>query len=282
LDALTDIHENLPQMAASAYALAHQHCGPCRNFHALWPYLRIGRISSGVEGGRAALAAAIGDVCQSGPKDVLIAGAADTGVLCLAANAPGGRNARFFLADVCETPLLLCRDFAQTWNLHLETWLGDLVEFGHERRFDVIVAHSLLQYFAPAQRIPLFARLAAALRPGGRLLQIFNTGRRIREPHMTEYRNDYADWVLAQLSARDIALPEPRETFHARLTAYAEEREEREGVVESEDEVIAMMQAGGLTVLSCRDVDLSLSAPYTEFVAKIAKRRHLSIATVAA
>src|SRR5215831_2089657 len=126
MEVMTEIDEHLHQMALDAYASAARRCGECANLHALWPYLRIARIGSGVEGGGSILATAISDICATGPKDVLIAGAADTGILNLAARTSGGRAASFVVVDLCGTPLELCRKFAKRCNLRLKTRVQDV------------------------------------------------------------------------------------------------------------------------------------------------------------
>jgi ubiquinone/menaquinone biosynthesis C-methylase UbiE len=267
-------------LAKDAYALAMQRCRGCHNFHALWPYLRIGRISSGVEGGRAALAAAIHESCTRGSREILITGAADTGILCLAAQASKDSAASFVVIDVCDTPLELCRRFAKQWNLRVETKVADVTELTFQNRFDIVIAHSLLHYLRSEKRVKMFSRIAAALKPDGKFLQVFNTGHKIRGATVSEYRDRYPDWVLEQLEARNIDLPEVRSAFRARLAAYAEEREQREGVAETPEEILAMMRSAGFSDISCRDIELNLAAPYTNFVAKLSKRRYLSIASI--
>ena len=51
MEEIPEIDERLHRMAPDAYALATLRCGACANLHALWPYLRIARIVSGVRVG---------------------------------------------------------------------------------------------------------------------------------------------------------------------------------------------------------------------------------------
>ncbi len=60
------------------------------------------------------------------------------------------------------------------------------------------------------------------------------------------------------------------------------ERQHREGMIRSEDEVVEMSRAAGFVVANCREIDLNLSPTYTAFVTKISKRRFLCIASVPA
>jgi SAM-dependent methyltransferase len=280
MEVMPEIDEHLHQMAIDAYVLATRRCGVCANFHALWPYLRIARIVSGVEGGDSILAAAISEICATGPKDVLIAGAADTGILSLVAKTEGGRAASFVVIDLCDTPLELCRKFAKRCNLRLETGVQDVADMRFRARFDVIIAHSLLQFIPPQDRLKVFSRFAGALRPGGKFIQIFNTSRRIQPTVAADYHHHYRDWVMRELETRNVPLPTTCEAFRARLVSYAMERENREGVVESEERVLDVMRSAGFSAISCRNIDLNLAPGYSDFVAQLSKRRYLTVASI--
>jgi len=84
--------ENLRQLAAEAYELSGRLCGTCRDQHALWPYLRLSRASVGVESPGSKLEAQLGDLFGRGLRNVLIAGAQDTGVLALVSRAGNKRK----------------------------------------------------------------------------------------------------------------------------------------------------------------------------------------------
>lgn len=277
---MPEIDEHLHQMAMDAYALATRRCGACANLHALWPYLRIARIVSGVEGGDSMLTATISEICATGPKDVLIAGAADTGILNLVAKSSGGRAASFVVIDLCDTPLELCRKFANRCNLPLKTKVQDVADIRFRARFDVIIAHSLLQFIPPQNRLRVFSRFAWALKPGGKFIQIFNTSRRIQPTIAADYRRHYSDWVMRELEAKNVPLPTTREAFCARLVSYAMERENREGVVESEEEVLEVVRSAGFSTISCENIDLNLAPRYNDFVAQLLKRRYLTVASI--
>jgi SAM-dependent methyltransferase len=280
MEAMPEIDEHLHQMAIDAYALATRRCGVCVNLHALWPYLRIARIVSGVEGGDAVLGAAISEICTTGPKDVLIAGAADTGILNLVARTHGGRAAIFFVVDLCDTPLELCRKFAKRCNLRLKTGVQDVADIRFRAQFDVIIAHSLLQFISPKDRLKVFSRFAWALKPGGKFIQIFNTSRRIEPTIAADYHRHYPDWVMRELEAKNVPLPTTREAFCARLVSYAMERKNREGVVESEEEVLDLIHSAGFSKISCKNINLNLAPKYSEFVAQLSKRRYLTVASI--
>jgi hypothetical protein len=75
--------EDLPLLAADAFRVANRLCGPCKNFHILWPHRRIAEAVGG-SGDRIVLSALDKLVSKSGRK-ILIAGCADTGLLATVA-----------------------------------------------------------------------------------------------------------------------------------------------------------------------------------------------------
>jgi hypothetical protein len=42
--------EDLPLIAAENFAIASRTCRSCGHMHALWPYIRLARASTGIEG----------------------------------------------------------------------------------------------------------------------------------------------------------------------------------------------------------------------------------------
>jgi hypothetical protein len=75
--------ERLSDLAAQAYQLSDRLCGTCRNLHALWPYMRLLRSSTGVEHQGSNLEIALRGLIAGGLRKILIAGAADTGLLAV-------------------------------------------------------------------------------------------------------------------------------------------------------------------------------------------------------
>ena len=62
----------------------------------------------------------------SGGKRVLIAAAADTGLLATVARAGSGLDPDITVVDRCETPLELCRRYASERSLPVQTQIADL------------------------------------------------------------------------------------------------------------------------------------------------------------
>jgi ubiquinone/menaquinone biosynthesis C-methylase UbiE len=274
--------ENIPELIVDSARLAVERCGACQNMHVLWPMLRQSRVVSGIEGGAHDLSAAIATACAGGRKRILIAGAADTGTLCLAANASAQHGAEFTIIDICDTPLELCRRFAQRFGLRVHTLVADVHDLTFRREFDIVIAHSLLQFIPEQSRLTAYQRLADALASGGVIIQVFNAGARIEGQTASEHRKHYPEWVMSQFMQAGIELPEPYDTVYARLETYARDRERREGAVPDFQTVNSLMQEAGLSVVDCREIDLNVMGTYGEFLSKLSKRRYLSVARLAA
>jgi len=103
--------ENLRDIAARAYGLADTTCESCRDLHALWPYIRLSRMSTGVEGQASLLQTRLGELMAGGLRNVLIAGSQDTGLLTLVAKASDAQAGGITVLDICGTPLALCREY---------------------------------------------------------------------------------------------------------------------------------------------------------------------------
>lgn len=271
------IREDLPAMAAQAYELATSHCGHCLNFHALWPYRRIARMCGAAESGQAEIERTMAALMASGARRVLIAAAADTGLLASVARAGASREIAITVVDRCETPLELCRRFARNWSLPVETKIADLRGFETEN-FDFVYANSILQFIPAERRIDVLTRLRRSLRPGGHLVLVFNTGNRIPGAILPEYRAGYTDWVLAELDCQKIQLPDSREIFRQRIDDHAREREAREGAFDDPHVVDTMIEAAGFTIERREQLDMPLAQPYQHLVTKLMKRRFLTVA----
>jgi SAM-dependent methyltransferase len=269
--------EDLPAMAAQAYALADHLCLDCRNFHALWPYRRLARMCSAAEFGAPIIERTLRELLSFGGRHVLIAGAADSGLLAAVLRAGADLEPEITVVDRCETPLELCRQFAARWSFPLHTQRLDLVELGL-RDFDIIYANEVLQHFSKDERVGMLARMRRALRPGGHLVCVFHTGAHIEGDVVREYRTGYADWLLAELERIGIPLPDSAETFRQRANGCADGLRTREGTFEEPETVDGIMKAAGFVVVERTQFAMPLLERYQVFFARLGKRRFISVA----
>jgi len=166
--------------APLAHALALQHCRTdpatgrsCAWYHGLWPSLRALGVAKNSGGQRAFIASALGSIARTGthPK-VLVCGSADYALPAAVLGAYGEAGAALALdvVDVCATPLALVRWHAGRHAVTVGTFESDALTFDPDTRYDAILVNSFLGYFDPAARTRLYARWAAWLRTGGRLV----------------------------------------------------------------------------------------------------------------
>jgi SAM-dependent methyltransferase len=270
--------ENLREIAADAYALSARLCGACRDQHALWSYLRLSRASTGAESPDSKLQARLTALFDGGRRNVLIAGAQDTGLLTLMARAGAGHSLNIVVLDLCDTPLELCRTLASQWSLPTETIKQDLFDLQFERRFDVVLMHGTLNFIAAERQPQVLARLRQAMRPGGRLVLMFNTSRAIDTEAAAENHFDYVDFVLSELKRVGVPLPDSEQIMRDRFNARAHQRELRDKSFADPREVEGLLDRAAFKVESCDRIGVELAAPVDTLLAKFSKQRFMLVA----
>jgi SAM-dependent methyltransferase len=270
-----DFTEDIPQLAAEAADIAPRMCGACRNYHSLWPYLRLIGAPGAVANGEALLQSLIVGAMSETRRSLLIAGTADTGLLAIVARAVRGHDADIAVLDRCETPLELCRRFAARRGLSIDTICADLESFSAPPRFDVVVVHSLLPFIPAEHRLGVLCRLRQCLRPDGRLVIRFRT-RGPRAPE-DDYRNRVPSHLIGRLDHLGIALPEPRPLFRQRIEDYARERHARDVEVRLAD-VEGLIEAAGFAICTLAPLAPDEAAPFRQLAASASKRRYLAVA----
>ncbi len=273
------ISENLPQLAAEAFRLSRRLCGTCQNYHSLWTYQRIAGASGG-DVGAPEVSAVLGRLLSFPGREILIAGSADTGLLAVVLGFVQA-DCRVVVLDQCETPLELCRRFSSRTAHEIVTLRSNLVDMPVEARFDVVLAHSLLQYIGVQHRLEVLSRMRRALRPDGSLVLVFRTSARIEGALLQEYREGYSTRVIEQLDVLNVPLPEPREAFRRQVEIYAEERRAREGAHTSLQEVEELIGAAGFKIQELCAIGAAQTEPFRELGTKISKKRFLMVASPA-
>jgi SAM-dependent methyltransferase len=272
--------ERLSDIAAQAYGLADRSCGSCRDLHALWPYIRLSRSSTGVELEGSQLIQVLRELMADGRRDVLIAGAADTGLLALVARAAAdhaNHPANIVVIDICETPLELCRRSAAAWSLPIKTVRQDLVELNIRQQFDLVLVHGTLHFMTPLGRATALSAIQRAMRRGGRLVLLFNTSEPPTRQPEDKIHFDYATAVLSELKRQHVVLPDGEAALRERLAAHSRRRQLREGAFTRPSDVTLLLESAGLKVISCDEVDAGLSSGMRDYVSRISKRRFMAV-----
>ncbi len=252
----TPSSENLARLARLAYDASATHCGACRDFHVMWPYLRsLGLNGAGPEYNWPLHIDGLARAAE-GRSSVrwFLAGSADAGLLAAAEAAAGRLPAAvhsFTLVDLCGTPVALCRDHAAMQGLDLDAIVGDLGAYRPARPFDVVLMHQLLFFIAPEAR-PGFMRHAAGwLAAGGRLLLTVSVDVASRVPR-AERDNAVAAWreaaIRADAASGALVLPEDIDIFLGRLRGMRASRPAVRPPPMKLADAVALVEGAGLLV----------------------------------
>jgi SAM-dependent methyltransferase len=147
----------------------------CAWTHGFWQHLRLMGLASGPGRHAEFFRRAFDRVeAPSGAPRVLISGTADYSMLAHVLGAFRARSVEpeITVLDLCETPLALCRWFAERAGCDIVTWRGDVLDYREPARFDALCTHSFLSYFSPERRLDLLAKWRELLRPGGRAITV--------------------------------------------------------------------------------------------------------------
>jgi hypothetical protein len=241
--------EDLPALAALEYRLAHSLCRECKAYHALWGYSRIAGVNRGVATDETIIASMVPDIAGNPPR-VLIAGAADAGLLALMARVLHSRRPQITVADRCATPLALCERFAAQHSLPIATCCTELMEFSANEPFDLILAHYVLNHIPTGLRLAFLGRMRASLGKTGKLLLAC----RAQHPasQTGESRKVYSG-VAAVLSAMDIPLPDTAEVFQRHIATLNDFQQFRDAKKLSAEEVEALLAEAHFRVTDRHD-----------------------------
>lgn len=143
----------------------------CAWHHGLWPTLRLLGLATAPALHGEFLRPALAGVGGERPR-VLLSGAADHALLALALAAFGARKPQTTVLDVCDTPLLLNRWYAERVGRSVATRRANILDFEEADPFDVICTHAFLGNFDTAQRVALARRWHALLKPGGKAIMV--------------------------------------------------------------------------------------------------------------
>ncbi|MDM5180835.1 class I SAM-dependent methyltransferase [Massilia sp. DJPM01] len=227
-------------------------------YHAGWVVLQLLGIISGLDSERAHIVRHVRALARARPiASVYVAGSADCGLLSVLHEAFGadiaGLDVR--VADRSPVPLALCRQYAAAMGFPVALEVRDLgaPPGPAERRYDLVLTHSLLSFIAPHARAALVGHLAARLEVAGSLLLYQSVRARHGSPLLAYSPEQVDSMVGASLAAqRSAARCLPMLTEH-----------ELEGIVRafcaakithalaSEDELVHSARAAGLAGVRC-------------------------------
>ena len=263
--------EPLAESAPVSRRLAQEHCRPrpgggetCAWYHGFWQYLRLMGLAKTSGGQATFLFETLRGLARAGesPK-VLVSGSADYSMPAHALWAYRTEGARLQLAvvDLCETPLALCRWYAERQGAEMATHCRDVRDHEPSTPVDVVFTNSFLGNFDPDGRSRLFAGWRRQLRPGGKLL--FTNRLRPGAPETAlsfddEQARRFAEAAGQEAQARRATLDLDPDEVVRRARAYAERF--RSFPVRSVDEIRRLLTDAGF-VIDLLEVTTNLGRP---------------------
>ena len=242
-----DYREDLADLAEYEFRAAQTLCADCAEYHGLWGYGRLAGINNGVAMDADIMAPALRRLAFRGAR-ILIAGAADAGLLSLVAEATGDAKPDITIADRCETPLAVCRHYAQAHGLAIATLRTELADGPLEGRYDLILAHNLLLFIPAPVRSALLRNLAQALSDKGRLMLVVGMASPQQGGTARAQYRDHAG-LLEALRLRGIPLPEEESEFRRRIASLAEAWRARRAIILDRSAIETSLSAAGLMLV---------------------------------
>lgn len=170
--------------------LAPRHCTACHGFH-LSAIMRRATLPIDQRiGDFAEFQAATSQVLAqarstSNPVRVIIGGTTDTGLYAGLLNAavtvggPGfARSLDVTIIDQCQTPLEICKSYAQKDDLHPTTIGADMADFQPDTQAELILMHGVLSFIPLTKRLSFLKHIGTWLTPGGTLVSSTQLGHR--------------------------------------------------------------------------------------------------------
>jgi SAM-dependent methyltransferase len=206
--------DDLDAQAREGWRTGQQLCRGCGGYHQVWGLLRASGVVGGTRVDQPVLAPLIADLAAPG-QNILIAGAADAGLLQFMVEAAHARPLTIDIADRCPAPLALISEIAPPAAVAVRGFEADLTQFAAAAAYGLILSHSMLYFVPPEARGAVLSNLANALTPNGRLVLVL----RLSEPVEAAALAAHDDAWLARARDKLAAVPN--------LTAFAGENLER-------------------------------------------------------
>jgi ubiquinone/menaquinone biosynthesis C-methylase UbiE len=172
------MQEPLKELSLFTFYWAKHFCEPsCRLYHQNWSITRFIQNGNQLPDHAAYFIEKIQNYHALGHKNLLISGAADTGMLAivheaLMSNKTGLQNFSITLIDRCPTVIEQNRLYAKSIKLPINLICGDILSTPlHD--FDMVMAHSFINFFSEEKKQDLFHAWSSLLTEKGVLL-IYN------------------------------------------------------------------------------------------------------------
>ena len=233
----------------------------CSWYHGMWQYLRLFGVVPTPERHARFYRDTLGSLARDGQYSrILIPGVADYAMLAhlLRAYRDGGEIPRVTVVDRCETPLFLCRWYAERQSVTVDTRATDILEYDPLDHFDVVCTHSLLSHFPLSRKKDLITVWRRALRTGGKVatnLRVVPSPEEDPPGYTPDQVVAFRDRVFQEALKRREALGIDPEQMARHAQRYAERIKTYS--FRSREEIIALFEAGGFAVERLKPIELS-------------------------
>jgi len=193
---IEDFREDPIENARLCLKMAEEHCKDCGHFHSSSILRRANLVAEDKmldnDEIESAIALVLRAVWRNQPRPhVIITGSTDTGLLatiCRSAFMFGGedmvRALQITLVDQCDTPLEICRRYADRLGITLNTFRSDFLTFQPQQLADLVFMHGVLRFLPLEKRDDYFKHIATWLHPEGFLISSTHLGDRSSETHL--------------------------------------------------------------------------------------------------
>jgi hypothetical protein len=179
---IAPVDEPLRDSAPLALRLAPTLCrkdpvtgASCAWNHGPWQFLRLFGLALGPANNPEFYLGALRRAAEASARPrVLVSGAADYSMLAYVVAAARSRDRApdVTVVDLCETPLMLNRWYAERIGLAIRTSACNVLELADEQPFDIICTDNFLGRFDEAGRSRLLRKWRELLRPGGAAITV--------------------------------------------------------------------------------------------------------------
>lgn len=247
--------------------MAPRHCTACHGFHLSAIMRRATLPTDRRIGDFAEFQAATSQVLAqarstSNPVRAIIGGTTDTGLyagLLNAAVTVGGpsfaRSLDVTIIDQCQTPLEICKSYAQENDLQLTTIRADMADFQPDAQAHLILMHGVLSFIPLTQRLSFLKHLGTWLTPGGTLMSSTQMGHK-RGKTEREARVDQALQNLKTVLADSTGMENTEaEVLERQLKEGMLARSQHADLFNTEEDAIEFYEGANLSVESFTCID---------------------------
>ena len=270
-------------------------CNGCADYHVFNALRRLSGKTSWARGTREALLNTLRVIFTESAAispdgvDVVVAGAADTGVLSTCAHAAwlNGRDfldqTRFTVLDRCGSPLAMCEDYGARHGLSIHTEIVDLLEVPKVSPADIIVVHNLLSFLPQSQHVRFLRMLGGWLKQAGSIA-LWSTIMPPDDRDATDMRQGQRIAELkAMISNGRIKINGPKDVFLARLEGNIESDRPGESVFSDKSTLPNLVASAGLEAWTVEEVFIqgthqraTISSPWSSPAIPVIVRRKIT------